>query len=97
LNKNIPFIHSSGNRFEVVWAQLHLQNHPNIILGSFYCPPHSPVSIWEEYIQQIQQIFPDTVLILGGDFNSPGIDWSSGCLTESYLTATFRESLFLLS
>jgi len=41
-------------------------------------------------------MFPDTVLILGGEFNSPGIDWSSGCLTESYLTASFRESLLLL-
>ena len=42
-------------------------------------------------------MFPDAVLILGGDFNSPGIDWSSGCLTESYLPAAFRESLILLS
>ena len=42
-------------------------------------------------------MFPDAVLILGGDFNSPEIDWSSGCLTESYLPAAFRESLILLS
>ena len=70
---------------EVVWTLVHVQNHPNIILGSFYCPPHSPISIWEklsECIQQIQQMFPDAVLILGGDFNSPGIDWSSGCVTD---------------
>ena len=42
-------------------------------------------------------MFPDAVLILGGDFNSPGIYWSSGCLTESYFPAAFRESLILLS
>ena len=29
---------------EIVWVQLHLQNDPNTILGSFYCPPHSPAS-----------------------------------------------------
>ena len=43
---------------EVVWAQLNVQNHPI-----------SPISIWEELfecIQQIQQMFPDVVLILGG-------------------------------
>ena len=85
---------------EVVWVQLHVQNNLNVILGSFYCPPHSPASIWEELsecVQQIQQMFPDTVLILGGDFNCPGIDWCSGDLTESYLSASFRESLIMLS
>ena len=71
-----------------------------LILGSFYCPPHYPISIWEELfecIQQIQQMFLDAIPILGGDFNSTGIDWFSGCLTESYLSAVFRESLILLS
>jgi len=34
---------------------------------------------------------PDAVLIFGGDFNTPGINWSFVCLTESsYL---HRESL----
>jgi len=42
-------------------------------------------------------MFPDTVLILGGDFNCPGIDWGSGDLTESYISVSFRESLIVLS
>ena len=32
-------------------------------------------------------------LLLGGDFNCPGIDWSTGNLIESYLPLIFRKSL----
>jgi len=98
IDKNIPssqvVIDSSC---EVMWAQLHLQNHPNIILGSFYCLLHSPVSIWGRTFQMYPTNSANVSWYSTHDFNSPGIDWSSGCLTESYLTATFRESLLLLS
>jgi len=33
------------------------------------------------------------MIILGGDFNCPGIDWTSGSLVDSYKSVTFRESL----
>jgi len=33
---------------EAVWVQIHTQNHSNIILGSFYCPPQSPVQVWDD-------------------------------------------------
>ena len=33
------------------------------------------------------------MLLLGGDFNCPGIDWCTYNLTESYLSGLFRESL----
>jgi len=54
------------------------------------------VQVWDNLAQCVSQIrykYPDTPLILGGDFNCPGIDWSTGNLTESYLPAHFREFL----
>ena len=37
------------------------------------------------------------MIVLGGDFNCPGVDWSSGSLMDSYVTSTFRESLITLA
>ena len=73
---------------EVVWVWIHSQNHCSMILGSFYCPPQSPVSVWDDLalcISQLRQKLPDITLLLGGDFNCLGIDWDTGGLTESYL------------
>jgi len=44
-------------------------------------------------VSEIRYKYPDTPLILGGDFNCPGIDWSTRNFTESCLPAHFRESL----
>ena len=78
VENNIPssqiMIHSPC---EAVWVQIHTHNHSNIILGSFYCPPQSPVQVWDDLAHCVSQIrikFPDTPLLLGGDFNYPGID-----------------------
>ena len=34
---------------------------------------------------------------MGGDFNCPGIEWSTGSLTDSYLPVNFRESLIVFA
>jgi len=81
---------------EVIWVILHLQGPHNIILGAFYTPPNSTPSVWEdlsECLIQIRQKFSTTIIILGGDFNCPGMDWPSGSLVDSYITANFRKSL----
>jgi len=33
---------------EAVWIQMHNTQHSDIIVGSFYCPPHSPTSVWDK-------------------------------------------------
>ena len=84
---------------EVIWVILHLKGPHNIILGAFYTPPNSTPSVWEdlsECLIQIRQRFPTTMIILG-DFNCPGVDWVSGSLVDSYVTATFRKSLIALA
>jgi len=63
---------------EAVWVQIHNYEHLSVILGSFYCPPQSPVQIWDDLahcVSQIRHRFPDTALLMGGDLNSQGIDW----------------------
>ena len=68
---------------EIIWVHLHMQKTMDMILGSFYTPPHSPKTIWNDLSQCLSQIrhkFDNAVILLGGDFNCPGIDWS----TEAY-------------
>ena len=81
---------------EVVWVQIHSQNHCSMIIGSFYCPPQSPVLVWDDLalcVCQLRQKCPDIPLLLGGNFNRPGIDWDTGGLTELHLPLLFQESL----
>ena len=85
---------------EVIWVLLHLQHSHDIILGAFYAPPNSPSSVWDELSESLtqgRQKFPTTMIVLGGDFNCPGVDWSSGSLMDSYVTSTFRKSLITLA
>ena len=48
-------------------------------------------------ITEIKHKFPHTQIILGGDFNCPGIDWEYGTLLDSYVSHRFREKLIALS
>ena len=36
---------------EIIWVCLYIQNTNDVILGSFYTPPHSPESIWDDLAQ----------------------------------------------
>ena len=44
-------------------------------------------------LQQIRSQFPGAKIILGGDLNCPGVDWSTGTLTESHISLTLRDTL----
>ena len=81
---------------EEIWASLHLSNVSPIILGSFYRPPHSPDSIPGELsvsMSHIRSQFPSSKIVLGGDFNCPGIDWLGHILLDSYVPISLRERL----
>jgi len=41
----------------------------------------------------IKHKHPHTQIILGGDFNCPGIDWENSTLTDSYVSCQFCEKL----
>ena len=85
---------------EIIWVQLHTGSYKSVIVGSFYCPPHSPATTWEDLSHSVADVkvkYSNSKIFLGGDFNCPGIDWQLGSLTDSYLPCCFREKLLLLS
>ena len=85
---------------EIVWTYLNVGKSSDMIVGSFYCPPHSPDTTLEELrssLVYIKQKYPNAFVILGGDFNCPGVDWHHGTLTESYVSRHFRQQLLTLS
>ena len=41
---------------EAVWVQIHTHKHCSMILGSFYCPSHSPVLVWDYLAQCVCQL-----------------------------------------
>ena len=84
---------------EIIWVHLHVLKTTDVILGSFYTPPHSPETIWNDLSQclfQIRHKFANAVLLLGGDFNCPGIDWSTGLLVDSYISRLNFQRIFNL-
>ena len=42
-------------------------------------------------------MYPSAKIIIGGDFNSPGINWSNKSLITSYISRQFRETLITLA
>jgi len=77
IRKTIPSseLYTTNSDIEIVWAHIHQKSKQDVILGSFYCPPGSSISVLEELqasVSQIKQSFPTAKIILGGDFNAPG-------------------------
>ena len=73
---------------EQIWVHIHKQNKQSIILGSVYFPPNSPITVLEELqvtISEIKSTYPTVKVLLGGDFNSPGINWHHKVLLDSYV------------
>ena len=85
---------------EIIWIHVNVSKNSDIVFGSFYCPPHSSDTILEDLRSSLVYIklkYPRAQVILGGDFNCPGIDWHHGTLTESYISHHFRQELLSLS
>ena len=76
-----PLYPSTAN-CEIVWASLELQSHKKVLLASFYRPPNSNSEIMDQFCYSVNKVFQDFApnfpqLLIGGDFNLPGIDWTS--------------------
>lgn len=64
-----------------------------MVIGSFYGPPHSPDILLDDLLVSIATIKHHFQIILGGDFNCPGIDWEHGTLLDFYVSHKFQEKL----
>jgi hypothetical protein len=66
---------------ESVWNELQTQNQQSVLIGSFYRPPNSREDTLielEKSLTNMRSLHPNAQIILGGDFNLPGIDWDLG-------------------
>ena len=100
VRNEIPSLISVSTSAEQIWIHVHVKNQPNIIVGSFYCPPSSSTSILDELgntISDIRNSHPTARILLGDDFNASGIDWQHKSLEESYVPVPFREKLLSIA
>ena len=63
---------------EVIWCKIDLKNNKKLLIGAFYRPNESD----EESITQLSTALRSlhsskSLIILGGDFNTPGWDWTT--------------------
>ena len=73
VKSNIPSSQIKCNSpIELIWL---CNTDNNIIIGSFYYPPHPSVTILAQSLSDVRTMYPSARIILGGDFNSPGINW----------------------
>ena len=69
---------------EVVWISVSMLNNLDVYLGYVYCPSDKGQEPFDELQKSLSHIDltarnnPNAVIILGGDFNVPNIDWSTG-------------------
>jgi len=64
---------------EIVWARITIHGGKNLYVGSFYRQPKTNI----DYLQLLDNSLAkledrDATVILGGDFNLPDFDWSTG-------------------
>ena len=66
--------------FEILWAKAQISASNSFTLGCFYSPPDSKISTSEELVKSLDPMPKNSnqTVVLGGDFNLPGIDWDNG-------------------
>ena len=68
-------VHSSQRDPGLMFIRMYVGKNNDLIVGSFYCPPHSSNTVFKDLqssIDVIKQKFLILKIILGGDFNCPG-------------------------
>ena len=65
---------------EILWAKVQISASKFLTLGCFYKPPDSKISTSEELAKSLDLMPKNSnqTIVLGGDFNLPGIDWDNG-------------------
>ena len=61
----------SESPLEIVWAKVCTKSKDDLIIGSFYCPPNSPLTVFDELTQNLDDIkekYPHSKIITAGLF-----------------------------
>ena len=69
---------------EILWAKVQISASKSLTLGCFYRPPDSKISTSEELVKSLDLMPKNSnqTIVLGGDFNLPGIDWDNGVVNS---------------
>lgn len=81
VRSTFPSVLISTNISTVEHLFIHITNPSiNIIVGAVYIPPNSSLQLYESHANIVDAIFSkytSSKFILCGDYNIPGVDWSS--------------------
>lgn len=90
--KLCPLALVCDSTLEILWVTARLA-HVTCVIGVCYRPPDSRpefVELLNDSLQHVLNKYSNAVVILGGDFNYPGIDWSASTVS---CTSHRQESL----
>ena len=87
------------NSSEQIWARISLKNAKDLFVGCFYRPPRVTELPFKELNEVLNRglKIKDKTIILGGDFNTRGIDWDSQSLSGDCALPGVCEELIQLS
>ncbi len=66
---------------EALWVTIQISSGKKAYIGAFYRPPSDKIdtmNMWKLCMEDITRQAKDSLIIVGGDFNLPGIDWQVG-------------------
>lgn len=78
-----PSIIAVDSPLEALWISVKF-GHSRCVLGVCYRPPDSRpefTDLFNEAVELVTNRFPSCLLIIGGDFNYPAIDWSTSSVS----------------
>ena len=79
---------------EIIWTKINTASSKQVFIGSFYRQPRTGqnyLDLLETSLRKLDN--RDAIIILGGDFNLPDIDWSSASVIESSTRGSLHQSL----
>ena len=66
-----------GINAEILMLGIHYSKNRSLVLGVFYRPPSADSECLEMLQRNLESLYDQTDILLEGDFNFKGIDWSN--------------------
>ena len=93
---NSSIVQSQGTHSEIVWAEVELKQATNVYVGAYYRAPSSPIESMYDLQDSLLNL-PNNAksknITLGGDFNTPDIDWEIPAVKEGASNKNTQEEL----
>ena len=97
---NSTLVQSEGENSNIVWAEVELKHSSNMYIGSYYRAPSSPVESIYDLNDSLSNLPSDAKtknIAVGGDFNTPDVDWNIPTVKEGAKNKTTQEELIQVS